>query len=255
MTRDMFFNDVSLCVFTDASTKQIQKSPFIITTAPAVIFYINNTEVFRTYEIVQNCSSSYDGEQRAFSLAMAWLSTILSKYPYIQYVRIFTDNISTLRTYRDYIPEDSCSNNSTKYGNIMNGDHNKKCKEVINLTSWYIYNNNIQLELYHTFGHIGSKHSYDEVSLKFPINNWQCQGNAPDKEFIDTLKYCNSAVDKYSTQMLNQHLNENYIIPIQFYFDWNNNKIMNKFNTLVEGRWYGIGEPNLSTKEHLQNRV
>jgi hypothetical protein len=255
MNKELFFNDTSLCIFTDASSKQISMNPYTITTAPAVIFYINNMEVFRGYEIVQNCKSSYEGEQRAFSLAMAWLPSVLYRYPYISYVRIFTDNISTLKTYRDYIPESSYHDNQMKFGNIMKGDFNKSCKDVINLTSWYIYNNNISLELYHTFGHIGSKHSMKEVADRFPINNWQCQGNTPDEDLINTLKVCNNAVDKFSTEVLKRHYNENYIIPVTFQFDWSNKKVMNKYNTLVGGRYYGIGLPNQSTKEHIQNRL
>ncbi len=198
-----FFNDHSICIFTDSSFKRNEKcsDSYIGTAAPAYSIYHNNVCIDKGFQFIYD-ATSVQGELYAVLLGIQ----AASRYKLNYEIRLFSDNQTAICSVRDWIfdwVKETYDGKQTlgPRGRIKNQPI------IMNIIQSIVYNN-IPIELYHVKGHVNiyNPEKMDNAKMLFLTSN--CFHLSPDNiddKLIQAIAIGNNDVDQYSTEMLKMY--------------------------------------------------
>lgn len=200
-TKEEFFNDETICIFTDASSQDPIfskgiKSPY---TAPAYCVYHNNTCIEQGATILLN-SSSQQGELYALLLG------VQASVKYKGYrIKIFGDNQNAIIGIREWLYKWVIDTNN--FRNILGPDGRIKNQDYYMDIIYTILGNQIPLELYHVKGHVNIRDfgSLAHAKELFVRSN-PFVGNEITNELAYFIAMGNNVVDNYATTFLKSYL-------------------------------------------------
>lgn len=199
--KEDFFNDETICIFTDASSQESIfsegiRSPY---TAPAYCIYHNNMCIEQGATILLN-STSQQGELYALLLGVQ----AAVKYKGFK-IKIFGDNQNAIIGIRDWLYKWVIETNNFRstlgqHGRIKNQDY---YMDII----YTILSNQIPIELYHVKGHVDIKNvgSLNHAKELFVRSNPFIGDDLTD-ELAYFIAMGNTVVDNYSTTILKSYI-------------------------------------------------
>ena len=199
-TKEEFFNQDTICIFTDASYQQkdLDKIPAEQLTSPAYCVYLNDQCLERNCIILNNCNSQ-QGELYALFMGV----NVAVKYYNLGYrrIKIFSDNQNAVLGIREWIFRWIRETNSGRATFGANGriSNQEYYMDII----YTILANRIFLEFYHIKGHVDlrNKASLAHAKYLFLKSNPFVGDDATD-DLIYYIAMGNNDVDYYSTTIL-----------------------------------------------------
>lgn len=196
---EYFFNEHSICIFTDASYRRNRDykhgDTSRGTTAPAAMVYHRYDLIDQDFNILHNTTSQV-GELHAVLLG------VMLAYKYRNYrVRLFSDSQNSIFAIRDRIFKWVRSQEAGN--NVLGDDGSLKNQEDIMQIVYYIISNNFPMEFYHVKGHVYDYYDYDHAQEVFKYSN----GYDIDLKTTQLLGIYNNRVDEFSTAMLRRYEN------------------------------------------------
>ena len=197
-----FFNDHSICIFTDSSFKRNENcsDSYIGTAAPAYSIYHNNVCIYKGFQLIYD-ATSVQGELYAVLLGVQ----AAGRYQGYQ-IRLFSDNQTAICSVRDWIFDWVRETHDGKQTLGPKG-RIKNQPIIMNIIQAIIYNN-MPIELYHVKGHVNiySAEKMKKAKDVFIASNYgYFPSDCIDDKLIQAIAIGNNDVDRYSTEMLKMY--------------------------------------------------
>lgn len=200
-TKEEFFNDETICIFTDASSQIPDfskgiKAPY---TAPAYCVYHNNMCIEQGATILLN-TTSQQGELYALLLG------VQAAVKYKGYrIKIFGDNQNAIIGIREWLYRWVIDNNN--YKNVLGPNGRIKNQDYYMDIIYTILGNQIPLELYHVKGHVNIKDipALEHAKEMFVRSN-PFIGDDITNELAYFIAMGNNTVDNYSTTFAKSYI-------------------------------------------------
>ena len=201
-----FFNEESICIFTDASFQNLSDDVSIACgiTAPSYCVYWNNQCIEQGYSLLGN-SNSQQGELYALSMGI----NAIPKYSNFKNIRIFSDNknaiFSTREWIRNWVRETNAGRNSL-------GENGRICNQDYIMNNVYsVISSGRYIEFYHIMGHVDIRRPMDIERAKSMFLRSNSFIDEVDDDLIYMVAMGNTVVDNYSTTMLKSCMFNNQI--------------------------------------------
>lgn len=200
-TKEEFFNDETICIFTDASSQipDFSKGINAPYTAPAYCVYHNNMCIEQGATILLN-TTSQQGELYALLLG------VQASVKYKGYrIKIFGDNQNAIIGIREWLYRWVIDNNN--YKNVLGPNGRIKNQDYYMDIIYTILGNQIPLELYHVKGHVNIKDipALEHAKEMFVRSN-PFIGDDITNELAYFIAMGNNTVDNYSTTFAKSYI-------------------------------------------------
>ncbi len=228
-TLDEFYNDDTICIFTDASHQRTLDGFIKEYTAPAYCVYHKDQCIEQGATILRN-STSQQGE--LYALLLGVQASV--KYKNFKHIKIFGDNQCAIIGIREWLYNWVIETNNHRHTLGPNGriDNQNYFMDIV----YTILGNQIPIELYHIKGHVDprDKGKVDYAKGLFLRSN-PFAGDEVAANLIYYLAMGNNMVDSYSTTMLrifmkNRKISTSGIPAVKFDYEPFN---MNEYLSLV----------------------
>lgn len=194
LERKEFFNQNSVCIFTDASFTMRDNIP---STCAGACVYIDGLLIDQDFHIYHNCSS-----QRGELYAILMGVYFANKYSNFKNINLFSDSLNSVLAYRSRIFKWINHDNFLgEHGSVQNQD-------IIMDTIYTIDAFHIPINFIHVKGHvdINNKKLIKESKEMFQRSNGVMEDISLD--LIKQIAIGNNQVDNYTRYMLNYYYND-----------------------------------------------
>ena len=229
VVKSTFFNNNSICIFTDSSFKITDKEKYVGSICAGACIYWKDVLIDSCYNIIHNVTSQR-GELHAILLG------IQKSYYYDKFnINLFSDSQTSIFAIRDRIFR-WFNDTQNNYSNYLQEDGQISNKDLILDIINNIINNDIHINLYHNKGHVKI---YDYKSLCYAKEVFKRSNNIKDNiddELIKAISIGNDQVDRYTGFMLDNYIYDNtrnhYLNAI--YGVYNKDLDLEKYRNLIK---------------------